>query len=102
MEHFTLDNTEGYTVEQLDIFNELFEYWAEENGYDVSDYEASGKFFDEVMIHGERVLNVLDYHLASMLPESPNRQEIKQEKEIFLTVLWPAYMKYKRENQHIN
>jgi hypothetical protein len=58
MEHFRLDNTEGYTVEQLNKFNVFFEYWAQENGFDISDKHtveykhAHDKFFNEVVIYG--------------------------------------------------
>jgi sugar/nucleoside kinase (ribokinase family) len=103
MEHFTLDNTEGYNHEQLDRFNALFEEWAEKNGFDISDkhtdeYEnASGKFFDKIMIYGQRVLNTLDCHLAVMLPNNPSDKEIEQEKEIFFNGYWPDYLRYKRD-----
>jgi len=53
---FTMDNTEGYTQKQLNVYNETFPVWAKEYGFDLADAQelktAEERFHNEVMIHG--------------------------------------------------
>ena len=53
-EYFTLDNTEGYTKEELQEHNEKFEEFAAKQGFNLTDDQelksASEKYFNGIMI----------------------------------------------------
>jgi hypothetical protein len=53
---FTMDNTEGYTQDQLNVYNETFPAWAKEYDFDLADDQelkaAADLFHNEVIIHG--------------------------------------------------
>lgn len=54
MRYFTTENTEGYSQEQLNKFNDQFPVWAEQNGFELEDENeltnASDKFFNNIMV----------------------------------------------------
>jgi hypothetical protein len=56
MQHFTLENTNGYSEKELDILNEGFELFLSTEEFDLDNYNdlqnAKNKFFNNVMIYG--------------------------------------------------
>lgn len=51
-----IDNTDGFTQEQLGNFNAIFPDWANEHGFDLDDEQqlksAMDTFHNDVMIYG--------------------------------------------------